>query len=307
MKRILVTAVGGDISQSIAMCLKDIDDIFIVGTDIHEKHAGKLFVDDFVTVPTAKNNNYIDVIRKIIKSKNIDVLIPVNENEISTLINSETNFRMVHCGRNVVNIGLDKLVTINSLISLGVDVPWTIDADKNIPEYFPCIIKPRFSSGSKLIFLINNIKEAQFFANKYPSFVFQELLDPYQKEITVCVYRTKGGDVGSVQLERLLVGGLTSWARVIKNENVQELVKFIADEWNLKGSLNIQLRLTEKGPMIFEVNPRFSSTVYMRHQLGFKDVLWSVEEFFGEKIYIKEVKTGSVLSRVQEIKILASS
>ena len=108
-------------------------------------------------------------------------------------------------------------------------------------------------------------------------------------------------------MERLLVGGLTSWARVIKNENVQELVKFIADEWNLKGSLNIQLRLTEKGPMIFEVNPRFSSTVYMRHQLGFKDVLWSVEEFFGEKIYIKEVKTGSVLSRVQEIKILASS
>jgi len=307
VKRILVTAVGGDIGQSIAQCLKDIDDILIVGTDIHDKHAGKLFVDDFVTVPTATKNNYLDVISEIITKKKIDVLIPVNENEISTLINSETNFKMIHCGRNIVNIGLDKLVTINSLISLGVDVPWTIDADKNIPEYFPCLIKPRFGSGSKLIFLIQNIEEAQFFANKYPSFVFQELLDPYQKEITVCVYRTKGGDIGSVQLERLLVGGLTSWARVIKNDNIEELVKFIADEWNLNGSLNIQLRLTEKGPMIFEVNPRISSTAYMRHQLGFKDVIWSINEFFGEKIYIKEVKTGSIIARVQDVKILASS
>ena len=45
MKRILVTAIGGDISQSITQCLKDSDEIFIVGTDVHDKHAGKLFVD----------------------------------------------------------------------------------------------------------------------------------------------------------------------------------------------------------------------------------------------------------------------
>ena len=48
MKRILVTAIGGDISQSIAQCLKDNDEIFIVGTDIQEKHEGKLIVDDML-------------------------------------------------------------------------------------------------------------------------------------------------------------------------------------------------------------------------------------------------------------------
>jgi len=306
MKRILVTAIGGDIGQSIAQCLKDYNDILIVGTDIHHRHAGRLYVDKFVTVPTAADNNYLDVIGEIIKTNKIDVLIPVNENEISTLINSETNFNMIHCGKNLINIGFDKLATINSIASLGVDVPWTIDADNNIPEYFPCIMKPRFNSGSKSIFFIQNIEEAQVFAKKFPSFVFQELLDPYQKEITVCVYRTKEGYIGSVQMERLLVGGLTGWAKIIKNEEIAKLVKLIADKWNLRGSLNIQLRLTEKGPMIFEVNPRFSSTVYMRHLLGFKDVIWSIEEFFGEEIYIKEVKTGSVLARGQDVKILAS-
>ena len=41
MKRILVTAIGGDISQSIAQCLRNNDnDVFLIGTDIHDKHGG---------------------------------------------------------------------------------------------------------------------------------------------------------------------------------------------------------------------------------------------------------------------------
>ena len=84
MKRILVTAVGGDISQSIAMCLKDIDDIFIVGTDIHDKHAGKLFVDDFVTVPAATNNNYLDVIRKFRRNE-LQIKCVMRNGDIKTL------------------------------------------------------------------------------------------------------------------------------------------------------------------------------------------------------------------------------
>ena len=59
--------------------------------------------------------------------------------------------------------------------------------------------------------------------------------------------------------------------------------------------------------MIIEVNPRFSSTAYMRHQLGFKDGIWSIKEYFGEEIYTKDVKAGSVLARVQDVKILASN
>ena len=29
--------------------------------------------------------------------------------------------------------------------------------------------------------------------------------------------------------------------------------------------------------MVFEINPRFSSTVLFRHLLGFKDVIWAIE------------------------------
>ena len=52
----------------------------------------------------------------------------------------------------------------------------------------------------------------------------------------------------------------------------------------LKGSINIQLRVTNRGPVLFEINPRFSSTVGFRDKLGFKDLLWSMQLKLEEKV-----------------------
>ena len=49
MKTVLITAIGGDIGQSIAQCIRNYsDDVFLIGTDIHIKHGGSLFVDKVV-------------------------------------------------------------------------------------------------------------------------------------------------------------------------------------------------------------------------------------------------------------------
>jgi len=306
MKRILVTAIGGDIGQSTAQCLREYgDDLFLIGTDIHEKHGGNLFVDDFFIIPSAKDPDYLRAISDIVKNNNIDATIPVNENELKALVNVSHDLNLIHCGRKIVNAGLDKLTTIDFLKTLGIDIPWTINADNNQPYDFPCIIKPRFSSGSRSVFVVNSNAEAKFFSNKYPGSVFQELLEPFDKEITCGLYRTKDGRIGSIQFERLLVGGLTGWARVVKNKQVENILNVIADGWKLKGSINVQLRITEKGPMVFEINPRFSSTAYMRHKLGFTDVIWSLKEFFDEPIELTSADTGTVLVRKQDVVILS--
>jgi len=302
MKRILVTAIGGDIGQSIAQCLKDNeDDIFLFGTDIHDKHGGGLFLDKFYSVPLATSPNYLQAISDFVKKENIDVIIPVNENEIKLLTNSIHGLQMIHCGKEIVNTGLDKLATMEFLKTLGIEVPWTVNADNETPYDFPCIMKPRFSSGSRSIFIIKSNAEAKFFSNKYPECVFQELLEPFEKEITCGLYRSKKGHIESIQFERILVGGLTAWAKVVKNKQVENLLNVIAKGWNLEGSINVQLRITHKGPMIFEINPRFSSTVYMRHKLGFTDVLWSLKEFFDEPVKLAGVETGSVCIRKQDV------
>ena len=62
------------------------------------------------------------------------------------------------------------------------------------------------------------------------------------------------------------------------NKSVKNLLNVIAKNWNLEGSINVQLRITKKGPVIFEINPRFSSTVLFRHLFGFKDLEWSLQD-----------------------------
>ena len=68
----------------------------------------------------------------------------------------------------------------------------------------------------------------------------------------------------------------------------------VTNTLDLRGSINIQLRFTSEGPRIFEINPRFSSTIYFRHAVGFQDLIWSVNDALGlpipEKITIDYAK-----------------
>jgi carbamoyl-phosphate synthase large subunit len=67
--------------------------------------------------------------------------------------------------------------------------------------------------------------------------------------------------------------------------------------------MNIQMRLTDKGPRVFEINPRFSSTVLMRHRLGFSDVLWAIDEAEGKLINFQEIPKDQMMVRVQSATI----
>lgn len=74
------------------------------------------------------------------------------------------------------------------------------------------------------------------------------------------------------------MGGFTGYGEVIEDKNIEDLLHKLAEKIDLVGSINVQLRLTDKGPVVFEINPRFSSTVRFRHLFGFKDLEWSIED-----------------------------
>lgn len=300
--KLLITGIGGDIAQGVATIIKECrPDIEVFGADMGSMHAGYLYAGEVFQVPSASSSDYLTCIRKIIHKYSIDVVIPLSEAELSVfkpIINELGECKCITAGSNVINIGIDKLKTMKALEVMGLAIPWTIEAEKLLPNEYPCIFKARSGSGSKNIFNVEDSEEGKFLAKKYPGSIFQEFLEPANREVTCAVYRNRNGRVTVLQLLRKLVGGLTGWAEVIDDFDTNEMCKVIAEGLDLRGSMNVQLRITDSGPRVFEINPRFSSTTLIRHRLGFSDVLWSLDEAAGKDVEFPDIEIGQRMVRI---------
>jgi carbamoyl-phosphate synthase large subunit len=307
MKRILITGIGGDIGQGAATILRENrPELKLFGVDAHTQHGGHLFVDYFSLIPSASASDYLDELRKMVIENNIDAVIPMSEPELNAslpFLELSSGVKWITAGAKVVAAGLDKFKTIEALIDIGVPVPWTTLADKGYPIAYPCILKSRTGSGSRAVFVVKNSVDAGYLVKRYPDAIFQELLEPDNREVTCAVYRRKDGEVSTLLMLRRLTGGFTGWAKVIKHDAATEMCEKIAKGLDLQGSMNIQMRLTEKGPRVFEINPRFSSTVLMRHRLGFSDLLWAIDEAEVKSVHFPKIAQDQMMVRVQNATI----
>ena len=305
---VLITGIGGDISQGVATILRECrKDLRLVGVDVHLQHGGKLFVDFYETIPSASDPDYLTVIKLIIEKYQVDIFVPMTEPELSVLQpffhSIFPGVKWITAGTEVVAAGLDKLATIKVLEQLELPVPWTVPVRDGSPLGYPCILKNRYGSGSRAVFELQNDEDANYFRKRYPNAIFQEMLEPADREVTCAVYRGLDGTVYSLLMLRRLTGGFTGWAKIISNNEITLMCERIAIGLNLKGAMNIQLRLTDQGPRVFEINPRFSSTVLMRHRLGFTDFLWAIEEAEGKRIDYLPVPSNKIMVRIQEAAI----
>jgi carbamoyl-phosphate synthase large subunit len=299
----LITGCGGDIALAIARILRESQDsMILVGTDISDDHPGFAFYDYCETIPKVTDPNYLSVLKEIIINHKIDVIIPMSEPEIRFFTNHEIDkidgVPIVMASFDARKIGFDKYETAMFLKDNGFPYPWTVLVAEGPPVNVPCIIKDRTGSGNRDVKIVEH-ELVNYYSKTRRDAVWQERLLPDDKEYTCGVYRTGQGETRCIIFRRWLVGGHTGKAVTENNKEIETLLKMLAEIINLKGSINVQLRLTSKGPVIFEINPRFSSTVYFRHMLGFCDLLWSLHELSSQPLTtFKPIKSGLRIYRV---------
>ena len=304
MKTILITGIGGDVGQAVATIVREMFPAWrVLGMDIHGRHGGSFFVDEAYLAPSVADSRYDGWLESLIARERVDLCVPTSEAELihlaGTSRTSVAGARLVMANRQAIDVGSDKLRTAEFLGSLGLERPWTIPVEAfSAATEMPCIFKTRRGAGSKAVFVCHMAEEVAFYRDKYPAAILQELLLPADREVTCAVYRSQTGHTGVLQLLRTLVGGFTGWAQVIDDPEITAQCVRIAEALDLRGSINVQLRLTDAGPRIFEINPRFSSTVLIRHRMGYRDVVWSLQEMCGYEMTAHQPAAGTIGVRV---------
>ncbi len=286
----LVTGCGGDIGQSVCKILTKIKLVCgIYGCDIHENHPGKFLCNEFHLVPRCSSEQYINSLKKIVEEKSIDIIIATSEPELRFFFKKGINKTLfnrplIMANKKSLEIGFDKLKTAHFLKASGFPYPETeiISEVKNIN--YPSIIKSREGAGSKQVVLIQDSFDFDYYKIKYPEFIIQEYLANDNNEYTCGLFKSKKGNCRSIIFKRKLTGGFSGFGIVEQNEKISLLLNQIAQNLELEGAINVQLRLTTKGPVVFEINPRFSSTVLFRDLMGFNDLLWSIEDHLNLEI-----------------------
>ncbi len=308
---ILVTGVGGDIGQSIVKCLKDCKGnrtIKIVGCDIDSFAAAREEVDSFLVAPAAdQTDRYIEFINDVVKKGEIDYLIPTTEQEIIVFNKQRANFdekcKLLINSSYIIDTFFDKYATIEFLKKNGLPCPRTYRVEDYLGELnFPLIFKPRFGWGGKGLVIAHNKEELDFLRKRREGFIIQEMLENSDEEYTACVF-SDGQNIHSIAFKRSLgYGSLSKIAKLSNDAALLDLVEKIARAIDLRGSINIQAQKTAKGYMIFEINPRFSSTVYMRHYFGFRDVEWWLNLYEKKEIsYALKYQRGVGVRKLSDI------
>jgi carbamoyl-phosphate synthase large subunit len=278
----LITGCAGDIALALARIAREADAARrLIGCDIHADHAGPAFFDVCELVPRADDGAYLETLERIVKAHGVDVIVPMSEAEIAVLLaaghlGAFAGVPVLAANRLAVETGLDKYATFNRLAAHGLGVPWTRIVGEAPPPTLPCILKRRRGQGSKDLRLIDTGAEVEIANQTRAGDLWQELLLPDDQEYTCGLYRSRAGETRMIALRRRLQGGLTGAAVVADSAPFSPLLLGIADALQLNGSINVQLRLTADGPKVFEINPRFSSTVRFRDRLGFRDFMWSL-------------------------------
>jgi len=287
---ILISAANADVCQSMARIVRGEPRYAgrpLIGLAPDGEWPGRAFFDTIHPVPMVHDSGYVDALRALIDRIRPDVFIPFSEAELA-FFHARPDTLQTLATKTIINPPgilercLDKYETFSMLRKAGLPAPETVLLEDAGDIMLPIIIKPRKSAGSKNMAIVRDkaslaliLAEKQAAGNG-TDFIAQELIDTPDDEYTCALWRF-GGHMRTCTLWRRLQGGMTGQARVDGIPSIDAILERLADSLDGDFFINAQLRVRGDIPYIFEINPRFSSTVMMRHKIGFSDFLWTLD------------------------------
>jgi len=301
-KRLLFSGAGGSIFPYMFRALEEEYDVYAMDSD--EKIA-KLYSDEKIfTVPNISDTDFEKKISTIIEENRIDFYIPGIDEEILVAIDiaKKTGIHVLSPSQEFVKLCLDKYGLMKVLKECGISNITTYMGDEYNEEFhYPVFIKPNIGRGSRGIKKINSMQEyeAYFILEEYSK--EEVLVQPFigGDEYTVSVTVNNVNQVIAIVPKIVFTKqGITKYAKSVKHKQIEELCKQIVEILHPCGSFNVQLKLVDNKIYIFEINPRFSTTLVLSVASGVNEIDLVIKNFNKQHVdYIKSFKETKLIRR----------
>lgn len=315
MWKVLLTSAGSGVGEAIYKSLRLCKiPVSIVATDVNAFNSGAFRCEKAYRIPLPDAKDYAEHVLSICDKEQIDVVISGSDTELPMLAAiKEQNVigSLILTGNTAsVQICRDKQKSYEFFRQKGLPFVATVygnDVDGLISDCgFPLLAKPIGGSGSVGVEIIMNRDDLDGLDNK-DDYIFQEYLisenwgltkenikrtDIVQgntliqkDEISIQVLLGQDKEIyGRFMSRNVLKFGMPTKIFPFQSDEFEDLACQMAlelAETGMIGPVNLQCKITDKGPVFFEVNPRFTGITSVRATLGFREVEAMLHHFLG--------------------------
>ena len=289
MTTVLLTAAGGAPVPGLIKHLKSEYGYRVLAADMDCHAIGLYYADKGFVIPPANAADFLPTIRYICKKENVNVFIPlVDEELVTSLALEQEGIPVLIPRKKFVESCLDKFALMNELRAAEISIPDTrLGCDDLRGVNYPAIVKPRTGRGSRGVGIVHsqieleNFLKASFFMPE--QVIVQNYIDGVEFTVSVTVWRD-GNVQAVVPKEIICKKGITRLAVTRHNSQIDSLCHDVQERLRADGPFNVQLRLNKNTgiPLPFEINPRFSTTISLTIAAGVDELGGLIKQAIGQ-------------------------
>ena len=260
----------------------------VIATDIDPFSPAVHVADAAQEVPRSDHPSYVDALLEVCEANDVGLLVPTIDDELETIAAAAHRFAaagVVVTAPHVetARICRDKRRTAAHLEAHGIRVAatWT-PGEVRAGQPLPLFIKPRRGRGSVAAYPVQTPEQLRFFLEYVPDPIVQEYLAG--PEFTIDLFcDLQGRPLSAVPRERLVIrSGVTDRGRTVRDEALMDLAVRCAEVLTFRCAVNVQCRVVQGTPVIFEINPRFSGGIQLTIAAGADFAEWTIRAARGE-------------------------
>ena len=246
----------------------------VIVTDVNPLSPAVYAAERAFRVPLATDAEYISQILAICRATQATLVVPTIDDELTAFAEAAPTFAAagVHVAVSPVETTVvcnDKHATCRVLREKGIAAAESfLPGELPVAPRFPLFIKPRHGRGSVGAHLVRDGRDLAFFLDYVSDAVVEEYLDGPEFTIDLlCDF--EGRPLAIVPRERVLVrAGVSDRGRTTRDPRLITLAERCAAALPFAGAVNIQCRIVDERPVVFEINPRFSGGIPLTIEAG---------------------------------------